>query len=70
MLTEWNFSNETKSEFLSRDGLKENKLHKMLLVGKVTRSDRVKNNPRLHAILQPHHPGIRILKIFEWLLST
>ena len=53
---------------MSRDGLKENKLHKMLLVGKVTRSDRVKNNPRLHAILQPNHSGVHILNIIEWLL--
>ena len=42
----------------------------MLLVGKVTRSDRVKNNPRLHAILQPNHSGVHILNIIEWLLST
>ena len=39
-------------------------------VGEVARSDRIKNNPRLHAILQPHYPRVHVLKIIEWLLST
>ena len=29
-----------------------------------------KNNPPLHAILQPRHPGVHFLKIIEWSLST
>ena len=39
-------------------------------VGEVTRLGGVKNNPPLHVILQPRHPGVRIFKIIEWLLST
>ena len=35
-------------------------------VDEVTRSGDVK----LHAILQPRHPGVQILKIIEWSLST
>ena len=29
-----------------------------------------KDNPSLHAILRPRHPGVYSLKIIEWLLST
>ena len=29
-----------------------------------------KNNPPLHPILQPRHPGVHFLKIIEWSLST
>ena len=40
-------------------------------VGEVTRLGEVKkNNPPLHAILQPRHPGVHFLKIIEWSLST
>ena len=40
-------------------------------VGEVTRLGGVKkNNPPLHAILQPRHPGVHFLKIIEWSLST
>ena len=28
-----------------------------------------KNNPPLHAVLQPRHPGVHFLKIIEWSLS-
>ena len=28
-----------------------------------------KNNHRLHAILQPHYPGVHFLKNIEWSLS-
>ena len=41
-----------------------------LQVGEVTRSGGVKNNPPLHAILQPRDPGVHFLKINEWSLST
>ena len=41
------------------------------LVGQVTSLGGVKkNNPPLHAILQPRHPGVHFLKIIEWSLST
>ena len=39
-------------------------------VGEVTCLGGVKNNPPLHAILQPRHPGVHFLKIIEWSLST
>ena len=39
-------------------------------VGEVTCLCEVKNNPPLHAILQPRHPGVHFLKIIEWSLST
>ena len=35
-------------------------------VGEVTRLGEVKNNPPLHAILQPRHPGVHFVKIIEW----
>ena len=41
-----------------------------LQVGEVTRSGGVKNNPPLHAILQPRDPGVHFLKINEWSRST
>ena len=31
--------------------------------GEVTRIGGVKNNPPLHAILEPRHPGVQFLKI-------
>ena len=30
----------------------------------------VKNNPPVHAVLQPRHPGVHFLKIIVWSLST
>ena len=30
----------------------------------------VKNNPPLHAILQPRHPRVHFLKIIEWSLTA
>ena len=40
-------------------------------IGEVTPLGGVKkNNPPLHAILQPRHPGVHFLKITEWSLST
>ena len=39
-------------------------------VGEVTCLGGVKNNPSLHAILQPRHPGVHFLKIIEWWLSS
>ena len=29
-----------------------------------------KNNPRLHAVLQPSHLGVQVHKITEWSLSA
>ena len=39
-------------------------------VGEVTCLCEVKNNPPLHAILQPRHPGVHFLKIIEWSLTA
>ena len=39
-------------------------------IGEVTPLGGVKNNPPLHAILQPPHPGVHFLEITECSLST
>ena len=39
-------------------------------VGEVTCLGWVKNNPPLHAILQPRHSGVHFLKVIEWSVST
>ena len=38
--------------------------------GEVTCLGGVNNNPPLHALLQPRHPGVHFLKIIEVSLST
>ena len=38
--------------------------------GEVTCLGGVNNNPPLHALLQPRHPGVHFLKIIEGSLST
>ena len=39
-------------------------------VGEVTYPGGKNEKPRLHATLQPRHPGVHFLKIIEWSLST
>ena len=40
-------------------------------VGEVTCLGGVKkNNPPLHAIVQPRHPWVHFIKIIEWSVST
>ena len=39
-------------------------------IGEVIRLGGIKNNPPLHVILQPRHPGVHVFKITEWSLST
>ena len=39
-------------------------------MGEVIRLGGIKNNPPLHVILQPRHPGVHAFKITEWSLST
>ena len=34
-------------------------------LGEVTRSGGVKHYPRLHAILQPHHPGVHFPRLLN-----
>ena len=43
---------------------------KVRQIGEVNPLGGVKNNPPLHAILQPRHPGVHFLKIIEWSVST